>query len=65
MYELCMIFVSGVLLSIGWRLGALIFEGIRNFVLDAPDGIKRIRRYKRIQQCRVNHHLNYDIQKRS
>lgn len=65
MYELCMIFVTGVLLSIGWRLGALIFEGIRNFVLDAPDGIKRIRRYKRRQQRRVNHHLNYDIQKRS
>lgn len=65
MYELCMIFVAGVLLSIGWRLGALIFEGIRNFVLDAPDGIERIRRYKRRQQRRVNHHLTYDIQKRS
>lgn len=65
MYELCTIFVAGVLLSIGWRLGALIFEGIRNFVLDAPDGIKQIRRYKRRQQRRVNHHLNYDIQKRS
>lgn len=65
MYELCMIFVSGVLLSIGWRLGALIFEGIRNFVLDAPDGIERIRRYKRRRQSRVNHHLTYDIRKRS
>lgn len=65
MYELCMIFVSGVLLSIGWRLGALIFEGIRNFVLDAPDGIEQIRRYKRRQRSRVNHHLTYDIRKRS
>lgn len=65
MYELCTIFVAGVLLSIGWRFGALIFNGIRNFVLDAPDGIERIRRYKRRQQRRVNHHLNYDIQKRS
>ena len=65
MYELCMIFVTGVLLSIGWRLGALIFEGIRNFVLDAPNGIERIRRYKRRQQRRVNHYLTYDIQKRS
>ena len=65
MYELCTIFVAGVLLSIGWRFGTLIFEGIRNFVLDAPDGIKQIRRYKRRQLRRVSHHLNYDIQKRS
>ena len=63
MYELCTIFVAGVLLSIGWRLGALIFEGIRDFVLDAPDGIKQIRRYKR-RQRRINHHVYYEIEKR-
>lgn len=65
MYELCMIFVAGVLLSIGWRLGALIFEGIQNFVLDTPDGIEQIRRYKEKKRTRVDHHLYYDIQKRS
>lgn len=64
MYELCMIFVAGVLLSIGWRLGAIIFEGIRNFVLDAPEGIERINRYKR-RQRRINHHVYYEIEKRS
>lgn len=65
MYELCMIFVSGVLLSIGWRLGALIFEGIRNFVLDAPDGIKQIRRYQKRRQRKTDHYLYYDMGKRS
>lgn len=64
MYELCMIFVSGVLLSIGWRLGALIFEGIRNFVREAPEGVKQIQRYKRKKQKHTNHHLYYDVRKR-
>ena len=65
MYELCMIFVTGVLLSIGWRLGALIFEGIRNFVLDAPDGIEQIRRYQKRKQRKTDHNLYYDMRKRS
>lgn len=65
MYELCTIFVAGILLSIGWRVGTTIFEGIRDFILDAPDGIREIKRYQKRKQYRKDHHLYYDMRKRS
>ena len=65
MYELCMIFVAGILLSIGWRTGGIVFEAIRNFILDAPDGIRTIHRYQKRKQRKTDHNLYYDMRKRS
>ena len=65
MYELCMIFVAGMLLSIGWRTGGIVFEAIRNFILDAPDGIRAIQRYQKRKQRKTDHNLYYDMRKRS
>lgn len=39
--------MSGVLLSIGWKVGGLIYEWIYDFIVDAPNGIRKIRRYQR------------------
>lgn len=38
--------MSGVLFSIGWRAGGAVYEYIKDFVLDCPDGIRKIRAYK-------------------
>lgn len=38
--------MSGVLLSIGWRFGGAVYEYIKDFVHDYPDGIRKIKAYK-------------------
>lgn len=43
----CTVLMTGVLLSIGWRLGELIYEWIKAFVTEAPDGIREIRMRRR------------------
>ena len=50
---ICTMFIGGMLLSMGWRLGAVVYEYLKDFVLDAPEGIRKIRRY---QKRRKNQH---------
>lgn len=49
---ICTMFIGGMLLSMGWRLGAVVYEYLKDFVLDAPEGIRKIRRYQRRKQQR-------------
>ena len=43
----CTMLMSGMLISIGWRIGADVYGYIKEAVLDAPDGIRKIRRYQK------------------
>lgn len=47
--------IGGMLLSIGWRLGNVIYEKIRDFIYDYPEGIRKIKRY----QSRRNYRQTY------
>ena len=47
--------MSGLLLSIGWRVGGLIYEWIYDFIVEAPDGIRRIRNYRNRRNNRGKH----------
>lgn len=49
---ICTMFIGGMLLSMGWRLGAVVYEYLKDLVLDAPEGIRKIRRYQRRKQQR-------------
>lgn len=50
------VFISGVLFSIGWRLGGVIYEYMKEFVLGYREGSRKIREYKRKQRRR---HADY------
>ena len=65
MFWLCSIFVAGIILSIGWRVGELIFEHLYSFITDAPYGIRRIRRYQKRKKNRINYYYDYKERKRS
>lgn len=66
----CTMLMSGMIVSIGWRLGAVIFDYIRSIIIDAPEGIRKIRRYqKRKRQQKQNRQnkqigLTYSIEQR-
>ena len=62
----CTMLMSGMIVSIGWRLGGVIFEYIRSIIMDAPEGIRKIRRYQKRKQNRQNrqYRLTYDIEQR-
>lgn len=59
MEMLCTMFIGGVLLSIGWRVGGLIYEWIYEFIMDAPDGIRKIRRYQNRKKHRGTSYVYY------
>lgn len=60
------VLMTGVLLSIGWRVGGLIFEGIYSFVVEAPDGIRRIKRYRNRKHKSISYtNYYYGNRKRS
>lgn len=50
--------MSGMLLSIGWRLGVVIFDRITVFIDDIPDGIRRVRRYQMKRQKRKSKRMS-------
>lgn len=50
--------MSGMLLSIGWRLGIVIFDRITVFIDDIPDGIRRVRRYQMKRQKRKSKRMS-------
>lgn len=41
------VFMSGILFSIGWRFGKVIFEWIYEFIMEIPYGIRKMRRYRK------------------
>ena len=47
------LFWIGFCLAFGWKAGSLLFEWLRDFILDAPDGIREIRRYQKRRQRRI------------
>ena len=47
------LFWIGFCLAFGWKVGSLAFEWLRDFILDAPDGIREIRRYQKRRQRRI------------
>ena len=49
----CTMLMSGVLLSIGWHLGAVIFNYVRSIIIDAPDGMRKIRRHQTEQTAQT------------
>lgn len=49
---ICTMFIGGMLFSMGWRLGAVVYEYLKDFVLDAPEGIRKIRRYQKQRNLR-------------
>lgn len=51
----CTMLWSGILLSFGWNIGELIFEWIKEFICEAPDGIGQIRSYRNKQKRRKCH----------
>lgn len=55
---LCTMLISGVLLSIGWRLGKVIFEWIYEFIMEIPYGIRRIRSYRN-RRSNQGKHVSY------
>lgn len=48
----CTVLMTGVILSFGWRLGADIYKYIKDLFIEAPDGIRKIRRYRRRRKNR-------------
>ena len=66
MEMLCTIFIGGILLSIGWKFGEVIFEHICAFTSEAPDGIRRIRRYRKKRKNATSYtNYYYGTRKRS
>lgn len=59
----CTMLMSGVLLSIGWHLGAVIFDYVRSIIIDVPDGMRKIRRHQKRRQNRQLR-LTYNIEQR-
>lgn len=49
---ICTMFIGGMLLSMGWRLGAVVYEYLKDFVLEAPEGFRKIRRYQKQRNLR-------------
>lgn len=47
------LFWIGFCLAFGWKAGSLVFEWLRDFILDAPDGVREIRRYQKRRQRRI------------
>lgn len=47
--------LSGMLFAIGWRFGAEVYEWLRAFVTEAPEGIRKIREYNRTKKYRRRH----------
>lgn len=55
MYWICTCIFTGLFLSIGWRIGGLIFRWFEDLIEEAPDGIRRIKRYRKYRNNRVSY----------
>lgn len=55
MYWICTCIFTGVLLSIGWRIGGLIFRLIEDLINETPYGIRKIKRYRKYRNKRVSY----------
>ena len=41
------IFVAAMAAAIGWKIGELVFDWFHDFIVDAPEGVKKIRKYQK------------------
>lgn len=60
----CTMLMSGMLISIGWRIGADVYGYLKEIVLDAPDGIRKIRRYRSRRNYRQTYITDEDRKRR-
>lgn len=49
------LFWMGFMIAFGWKTGVLIFEWFVAFVEDAPEGIRKIRRYHKRRQRKTTY----------
>lgn len=47
--------MSGMLFAIGVSFGVDVYEWLRSFVTEAPEGIQKIREYNRTKRYRRRH----------
>lgn len=58
MQWICTTFITGIVFAIGWNFGFVVFDYIKEIITEAPNGIRKIRRYKR-KKRRMKHEENY------
>ena len=50
MYWICTCLGTGILISIGWRIGGLVYEWLRSRITDALDSLEEDSRKKQVKR---------------